>query len=141
MSGGYISCGKFMGEDKSGSAISGVFTTLPECLPEEERESFILDVLDPLAEMLEETEDHFLIESDLAPRMLPPVEMLYARYGEELGYPEPCDAPQLDEKRGVNSLDAKWGEGIGWQCYCLHDLKIALQTSIETGDPVSISFD
>lgn len=141
MAGGYISCGDFSGDDKSGSAISGVFATLPECLPESERNAFIETALDPLAEYLEENEDHFLIEPDTASMLLGPVDTLYSQYANELGNPEPFNAPQIDEDRGMDATDAKWGQGIGWRYYCLHDLRLALRKSIESGEPVVVSFD
>lgn len=141
MAGGYISCGEFSGDDKSGSAISGVFEALPECLPENERDAFIEKVLAPLAEYLEENEDHILIESDTASMLLEPVETLYSQYAGELGHPEPFNAPQIDEDRGLNGTDAKWGKGIGWRYYCLHDLRLAFRKSIESGEPVVVSFD
>ena len=118
MAGGYITCGTFLGDDKSGSAISGVFTTLPECVPESERANLVSKALDPLAEYLEEHEDHFLIESATASILLEPVEALYSKYAEELGHPEPFDAPQIDKDRGLSPSDAKWGQGIGWRYYC-----------------------
>jgi hypothetical protein len=141
MAGGYISCGDFSGEDKSGSAISGVFEALPECLAESERQTFTETVLDPLAEYLEEHEDHFLIQPDVASMLLGPVGTLYAQYGNELGHPEPFDAPQIDKQRGMNASDAKWGQGIGWRYYCLHDLQLALRKSVASGLPVLIHFD
>jgi len=141
MAGGYISCGPFCGEDKSGSAVSGVFEALPDSLPEGQRSAFIETVLNPLADSLEENGDHFLIDPDTACVLLPPVDALFLQYGEELGSPEPFDAPQIDEDRGLDAGDAKWGQGIGWRYYCLHDLRIALRKSIESGTPVVISFD
>lgn len=141
MAGGYISCGKFFGDDKSGSAISGVFEALPALLPESERDSFVEDVLNPLAADLEENEDHFSIDPQDAQRLLPLVDDLYEAYGEELGHPRPFEAPQCDEDRGLNSSDAKWGQGIGWRYYCLYDLRQALKLSVSKGDPVVVHFD
>lgn len=66
---------------------------------------------------------------------------LFAEYGADLGHPEPFNAPQIDEERGLKATDAKWGKGIGWRYYCLHDLEQALRVSIQTGDPVVVHFD
>ncbi len=82
MAGGYISCGDFSGDDKSGSAISGVFETLPQTLPEDERDSFIQQALNPLAEYLEDSGDHILNDSGTAAKLLPPVDRLYAHSAE-----------------------------------------------------------
>ena len=141
MAGGYIVCGEFSGDDKSGSAISGVFQALPECIPQSEQDSFVESILNPLADYLEENEDHILIDADTATALLPPVDALYERYGNELGLPEPFDAPSLDEAAGLAASDAKWGQGIGWRYYCLHDLRIALRRSVKTGESVVVSFD
>jgi hypothetical protein len=40
MGGGYISCGEFRGEDKSGSALSGVLREIPKILSEQEAVAF-----------------------------------------------------------------------------------------------------
>ncbi len=141
MGGGYISCGQFCGDDKSGSAISGVFEAIPELIPEDARSEFISSVLDPLADSLEENGDYFLIEPEIAALLLPPVDALYMQYGNELGNPEPFDAPEIDEDRGLDTTEAKWGKGIGWRYYCLHDLRIALRKSIESKESVVINFD
>jgi hypothetical protein len=140
MSGGYISCGDFRGEDKSGSAITGVFEALPEYISPENRYAFINEVLEPLQNSIENG-DHMLIYSPDAKRLLPLVELLYEEYKTELGAPEPWNAPQVDEDRGIDPIDAKWGKGIGWRYYCLHDLRSALRLCVETDDPVCISFD
>ena len=141
MSGGYIHCGEFSGDDKSGSAISGVLEALPECVADDMRGEFADTVSIPLAEYLEAAEDHFLIEPEMSAQLIEPVDRLYERYGNELGHPEPFEALQLDDDRGLDPTEAKWGKGIGWRYYCLHDLRIALRQSLESGEPVVISFD
>jgi hypothetical protein len=141
MAGGYIQCGDFLGDDKSGSAISGVLDALPECVPEEDRDEFVESILDPLRLSMEECDDHILIEPDVASRIADAVDRLYDRYGSELGNPEPMNAPQMDEERGLDATKAKWGDGIGWRYYCLHDLRQALRISIESQEPVAIHFD
>ena len=141
MAGGYILCGEFSGDDKSGSAISGVFDALAECVSKDERDEFLKSVINPLQESLEEAQDHILIEPDVASQLVDAVDQLYEEYGSELGKPEPFNAPQIDEDRGLDPTDAKWGKGIGWRYYCLHDLRLALRESIENGEPVVIHFD
>ncbi|MEM6691796.1 MAG: hypothetical protein AAF664_20375 [Planctomycetota bacterium] len=95
----------------------------------------------PLQESLEAAEDHILIDTDVALQLIGPVDQLYEQYGSELGNPEPINAPQIDEDRGLDPTDAKWGKGTGWQYYCLHDLRLAIRESIESDEPVVIHFD
>lgn len=66
MGGGYIRCGDFSGDDKSCSAISGVFDELPSVLQEQERNEFVTNVLEPLQSQLEETGEYFLISPEVA---------------------------------------------------------------------------
>jgi hypothetical protein len=141
MAGGQIFCGEFVGEDKSGSAFSGVLEALPECVAADARDEFIASVINPLTEYLEENEDHVEFGPDIASRLVAPVDRLFERYGEELGHPEPFDAPQIDEVGGLDQMDAKWGQGIGWRYYCLSDLRAALRESIGSGEPIFIHFD
>jgi hypothetical protein len=141
MSGGYIQCGDFMGSDKSGSAISGLVDALAEFTPPAERDSFAETVIVPLREALADCEDHILIEPDIAVRLIPALESFNARVGQELAVSEPSDAIEKDKEAGLNPIDAKWGKGKGWQYYCAHDLLTACRVSIETGEPICVSFD
>ena len=141
MAGGYIHCGEFSGEDKSGSAIAGVLDALTVCVPDTDRMHFVTTILNPIREAIEEANDHILIESDIAARIRSPVDDLYKRLGEELGHPQPWDAPQFDEDQGLDPTEAKWGKGKGWQYYCVHDLRLACDESVKSGEPICISFD
>ncbi|MBN1511603.1 MAG: hypothetical protein JXB13_06280 [Phycisphaerae bacterium] len=141
MAGGYIQCGDFSGADKSGSAIAGVLDALSECVPETDRASFFEVVLNPIKQAIEEANDYILIEPAIAVRLESPVDSLYHRLGQELGHPQPCDAPQFDEVQGLDPVAAKWGKGKGWQYYCLHDLRLACDRSVKSGEPICISFD
>lgn len=141
MSGGYINCADFTGDDKSCSAISGVFEELPSVLPEFERDVFVAEVIQPLQDQLEETGEYFLINQATSERLLRPVDMLYEEYRKRFGDSEVWDAVELDHASGMNPVQAKWGAGPGWRYYCLTDLRKGLRRSIETGADVCISFD
>lgn len=141
MAGGYIQCNGFMGGDKSGSAIFGLIDALPEFLPAADRLSFRNTVIAPLREALDGCQEHILIEPDLAESLIPALENFNARIGQELGFPEPWDAPAKDEEAGLEPTEAKWGKGKGWQYYCAHDLLQACRVSVESREPICVSFD
>src|SRR5262245_9543319 len=122
MAGGYIQCGDFMGSDKSGSAISGLLDALPKFVPSADRQAFVEAVVGPLHEALADCQEYILIEPNSAARLIPALESFNARVGQELGFPEPWDAPAKDEEAGLEPTEAKWGKGKGWQYYCAHDL-------------------
>lgn len=141
MAGGYIQCGSFMGSDKSGSAIFGLIDALPDFMPTTDRLSFMDAVIVPLRAALDECQQHILIEPNIAERLIPALESFKARIGQELGVPEPVDAPAKDEEAGLDPSEAKWGKGKGWQYYCAHDLLQACHVSAESREPICVSFD
>jgi hypothetical protein len=141
MGGGYIHCGDFSGDDKSCSAISGVFEELPSVLPVEARDAFVTDVIEPLQRQLETNGEYFLISPEVSKRLLPVVETLFDRYRTKYGDAEVWDVMENDENSGLDATDAKWGEGPGWRYYCLTDLRTGLKHSIETRTDVCVSFD
>lgn len=77
MSGGYINCGSFLGNDKSGSAISGVIDALSDFVPVSDRQSFSETVIRPLQDALNGDDDHVLIERDMAERLIPALEAFH----------------------------------------------------------------
>jgi hypothetical protein len=141
MAGGYIQCGDFMGSDKSGSAISGLMDSMPEFVPLADRQSFVETIIAPLREALANFTEYILIEPNVAARLVPALESFNARIGQELGFPEPWDAPAKDKEAGIEPTEAKWGKGKGWQLYCAHDLLQACRVSAEAREPICVSFD
>jgi len=140
MGGGYISCGDFLGEDKSGSAISGVFEALEPLLSAEA--SDVMERLNADVEQrFDEGEQEFRIPPPLAALLVEPLERYQQELGARLGHPDPAEAPDLDRASGLDPIDAKWGAGDGWRYYCVHDLLQACQLSRESGQPVVVSFD
>ncbi len=139
MGGGYIECGSFFGEDKSGSAIEGVFEAIAAMLSPEERERWQTDFITALRTMSDDA--GFLIEPHLVKMLMVPLEKYYADLGARLGYPNPYEAPGMDAARGLNPTEAKWGAGDGWRYYCAHDLLEACKVSLEDGEDIVISFD
>ena len=140
MAGGYIQCGDFMGSDKSGSAISGLVDALPKFAPPADQ-SFVEAVIGPLRQAVANCQEYILIEPDIAARLIPALERFNAHVGQQLGFPEPWDAPAKDDDAGLEPIEAKWGEGKGWQYYCSNDLVQACRVSTETREPICVSFD
>ena len=141
MGGGYIQCDDFSGDDKSGSAMSGVLEELPSQVSELERGTFVNEVIVPLQTQLGETGEYFLIPPATSKRLLPAVESLFDEYRQRLGDVEVWDAIEMDDESGLDSIQAKWGKGAGWRYYCLTDLRVALRRSIDSDSDVCVTFD
>ena len=141
MGGGYIQCDDFCGDDKSGSAMSGVLEELPSQLSESERETFVNELIAPLQRQLDETGEYFLIPPASSKRLLPVVDSLYDNYRQRFGDADVWDAIELDDESGLDPIEAKWGKGAGWRYYCLTDLRVALRRSIDSDSDVCVSFD
>lgn len=137
MSGGYISCGEFNGEDKSGSAYSGVLADLQTL-----GSGRYAQLVEPLARDLANCEESVEIPQHVAASLLPVLREYRGVLEVELGdIRDPFEAIDHDEELGLDSSDAKWGQGTGWKYYCVLDLERALVRSISTGECVYIEFD
>jgi hypothetical protein len=141
MGGGYISCGEFLGEDKSGSAFEGVLRGIPTILAPDAAATFTKHVATPLLQALYVGEQEFEITPEIVGHLFQPLTTYYAHLDQVLGHPHPYEAPELDRTRGLDMTDAKYGAGLGWQFYCTHDLLRACEISRDTGEPIVISFD
>ncbi|HEY2882828.1 MAG TPA: hypothetical protein VGJ15_10350 [Pirellulales bacterium] len=141
MSGGYISCGEFIGDDKSGSALEGVLNGIITTLPDGEKAAFRERVAAPVFIAMRRCGEQFEISPDAVSYLFDPLVRYHAYLSELLGNPEPFLAPELDRQRGLDLTAAKYGEGQGWQFYCTHDLLKACEISRQTGEPIVISFD
>ena len=141
MGGGYISCGEFMGEDKSGSAFEGVLRGIPTLLSAKEAARFSDQVATPLLQALHEGGEQFEISPEMVSHLFQPLTRYHAYLDETLGHPHPYDAPELDRKRGLDMTEAKYGAGLGWQFYCTHDLLRACEVSQQKGEPIVFGFD
>jgi hypothetical protein len=138
MGGGYISCGNFSGDDKSGSPITGILEDLTSNLADTQNSAMATKLL----EQLDSETDHILIEPDQATKLLPDFKCLQTHYKSH--YPDLDDWWLIFERetqQGLDNIAGKWGESIGWKIYCLADLIPACEISISTGEPITISFD
>jgi hypothetical protein len=141
MSGGYISCGDFDGEDKSGSYATDVLEDLPGILPAESREAFREEFIRPLLKEYEENGDYFVIEPEVCENLLPVIKELYRNYREKFGSLSVDDVIDADDETGIYPPLSIPGEFSGRKYYALIDLLKAAEISIESKEPISISFD
>jgi hypothetical protein len=122
MAGGYISCGSFMGGDKSGSAFQGLLEAIECFRPVVEAEQFRAAVIGPVLEQGYSEDQTLSVPADVVPHSADPLRRYYDHQGRQMGHPLPHDAPDLDKVARLDPVAAKWGEGPGWQYYCAHDL-------------------
>jgi hypothetical protein len=141
MGGGYISCGKFLGDDKSGSALQGVLRAIVLRLPPECVADFDKDVASPLLSSLDQGMAEFEISPRMVARLVGPLTDYHAYLDEILGHPDPEEAPELDRMQGLDMTKAKYGAGLGWQFTCTYDLLRACEVSKKEGLPILINFD
>src|SRR5262249_47942152 len=118
MGGGYIKCGDFLGDDKSGSAIFGVFDAIALMLPLDRQKLWQINFLDAIEG--QEEEQCILISPQLVRLLAEPLKVYYEHLQEKLGNPDPSDVPWLDSERGLDPIAAKWGASDGWRYYCAH---------------------
>jgi hypothetical protein len=140
MSGGYISCADFEGEDKSGSAMEGVLQGIVDRLPPKEADAFKREVVDVIKATLG-PDSGVRVERPIAELLLPPLRAYYLALDEKLGHPEPSEAIDLDAAAGLDPIEAKYGAGEGWRFYCAADLLKACEISRRTGQPITVTFD
>jgi hypothetical protein len=130
-----------MGDDKSGSALSGVLSDMLRVLSDAEADAFYKQVYRPLLEAIENGEQEIQIDANSVSALVGPLGRYHAELDKELGHPIPCEAPEIDRQRGMDMTRAKWGDGLGWQFYCTNDLLRACEISRMTGEPITLSFD
>lgn len=136
MSGGYISCGTFHGDDKSGSALQGVLEGLKAL--EDARYS---EIVARLREELDQATGEVQIDVGTAAILAPAIRTYREAIEAELGGPRDPFEVAAEDAQKMNPIDAKWGAGLGWRYYCVVDLETALDVSAAEGEPVLIEFD
>ena len=156
MGGGYIECGDYLGDDKSGSPSEDILSLLFRRAAGRaaysrrhllgrffRRGPRLPDWLDEFESALREppVPHEIRLSAGVAGGLLPYAEKYHAELGEKLGNPAPSEAPELDSRAGMDPSAAKWGKGDGWRFYCTNDLVQALRQSLVTNLPVVITFD
>jgi hypothetical protein len=135
MSGINVYCGSFEGDDKSCSALQGVLEGVGGMGSGPER-----PIIARISEdLLDEDRDHLLIEPDDA-RLLLPLLRRYARVQGQLAIPgDFLDQMARDERAAPGrEVDLKYGEGLGWQAWCVRDLLRAFETADTESEEVAL---
>lgn len=140
MGGGRIVCGDYTGEDKSGSAISGLLEALQEFLSCGSYPRQIKSTVDEIAARLQRAGDHILIESELAINLKAALVAWHAEQQARNGFQDQWEAVLSDDSTGLDPVDAKWGKGPGWRYHCACDMIKACTISQATGEPICIAF-
>jgi len=146
MSGGYVSCGGFHGDDKSCSAFRGVLdqiVSLPSYNPDTDLQRFIERLRSFLSgEGDAEWSDYLLISPQQAIDLEPYLAECSRSLVADLGTEDPFEAIEKDKAvPGLDPIEAKWGKGKGWRLYCVTDLLRVIALSRTTGEVICIAFD
>ena len=130
MSGGYISCGSWLGEDKSGSGFFEVLEGIEDIISEHEYSNWEESFSNPLREQLEDMDEDELPYMKINKAMLDVLIPLAKRYNtqllNELGNPEAENWHETEE---------------GWQLMCLADLFEAYKACSKSNKDVTVHFD
>jgi hypothetical protein len=136
MSGGYFSCGDWMGGDKTGSAFFDVLDRIEqEVISPDEQSAWDTGFAEPLrAQLAQQDEDeppYLQLSRSMLDLLIPPARRCFETLNEQLGRPDPDSWHDLGESRS----------GEGWQLICLDDLFRAYQACCESGASVVLHFD
>jgi len=121
--------------------MEALLRAIPARLTPSDASSYRAQVLDPILKLLEDASDHILIQSTVATQMYEPLKRYQEHLAATLGHPDPVQAPELDEAKGIDPIEAKYGAGLGWQFYCATDLLQACERSQKTGEPICFTWD
>jgi hypothetical protein len=141
----YIECGSYAGEDKSGSAILGVLEGMQPMADPTIR--LILAQLSERVQIMLQTQASSVTEihpNDTS-ALLPDLRRYRAKLERRLGaIRDPHAAIQNDRVQGEAfgmGTARKWGDGLGWQYFCVLDLERAFETSVAEQEAVVLSWD
>ncbi len=134
MGGGYISCGEWLGDDKSGSAFLSLLDELEQTLLPEETSRWQEMVGEPLQEQLNDTPEDDMPYLELDRAMMDCLIGPVRRYVAQ------------ERARGIRgdppgTVEDGWQSGPEWRLYCAIDLLRAHDECSRTGDTVVIHFD
>jgi hypothetical protein len=135
MSGGYFSCGNWMGDDKTGSAFFEVLDNLEDVVTSEERPLWDAEFAAPLRAQLDELDEDEPPFMELSRQMMdvlvPPARRYFQLLNERLGHPDPDTWPEIGERK----------TGAGWELMCLEDLFRAYDACCKSNESVTVHFD
>lgn len=126
MGGISIHCGSFSGRDKSGSAFEGVLAALKPVA-----DGWARAAIERIEAELMLASNFILISPADATVLFPLVQRYKAVLERDLGPARSLeDLLRHDEDvTGLDQQEAKAGQGIGWQYYCVTDLERAFATA------------
>lgn len=137
MAGFHLSCGEWMGTDKSASAISEVLTDVSKVVTPKERAAWRDDFMRPFnAQITSDDPGDFppiRMSKEMMEALIGPLRRYRKKLGERLGDPDPYEAPQLVEDSGNRDSD-------GWRLLCAQELIAAYEACMESGEPVVLIF-
>ena len=135
MAGGYISCGDFLGSDKTGTAIFEMLNDVEEQVTPQERKKWASVFAKPLQKQLESLDEDDLPYMELSKKMMDvlvgPLRRYYDALNAQLNHPSFDEAAEIGE----------WRSGEGWRLLCAHDLLEAYDVCCRTKRPVVVHFD
>jgi hypothetical protein len=135
MSGGYLSCGAWSGDDKSGSAFFDMVRDIEDSLTDAERDEWEEHFAAPLQQQMDQQPEDDVPSFTLSPRMMdvlgPKVAPYFDRLRERLGNPPPDSWHQIGE----------WRSGDGWRLLCAQDVLEAYEISRRSSEDVFLHFD
>lgn len=136
MGGINVYCGSFQGDDKSCSAFQGVLEGMGEIGSGPERT--IIARIE--ADLLDKDRDHLLVEPGDARLLLPLLRRYAAFVQSKLVIPgDFLDQMARDERASPErAVDLKYGEGLGWQAWCVRDLLRAFETADAESEQVAL---
>jgi hypothetical protein len=137
MAGGEIICGSFNGKAESGSAYRGVLYALEKKANAEAKKT-IRRLKKPFGR--KQDPDHVEILRPEAKIL----QTLLIDYKKELiksiGHRDWSKATAEEEDAGLDTTEAQWGKGKGWQLYCVTDLIAACRRSVAEDESIHIVF-
>ncbi len=132
MSGGYLSCGEWMGEDKTGTAFLEVAAVLEEdVVTEEESSQWDQHFADPLRAQLEELDEDDNPYMELSPEMMEVLVPVARRYFSTLE----------SDNSGLSEENFHEQGETGWHWICLKELFRAYEAQKVNGEKVVIHYD
>lgn len=135
MSGGYVSCGRWMGEDKSCSGFMPLLDLLETLVRDDERAYWEAELATPLRSQFDSTPEDDMPYVTLTPPMMECLAKFVRRYVEiELAKGVAPEPDTSDDGSG-------WRAGPGWRLYCAVDLVRAQEESAASGHDVIIHYD
>ena len=130
MAGGNIYCGTFESRDKSGSAFSGVLESIRPSI-----QKLALNIDEQLKD-----QEYVVFSVEQAKGLIPVLTKYRDDLIKEIGHDDFDKEIYREESEGMDPVNGKYGLSRGWKLYCVNDLIIACETSIDENQEIGIVF-